>query len=78
MKNLLRQLFTESDNVTHDLYKYLAVLAILTGLGLNIYTVVIKGAAFVMSEFGIGIGALFAGAGAALAMKPESAQKQQS
>lgn len=68
LRNVLRQLVTESDNVTHDIYRYLALAAILTGLGLAI-TAVVKGQPFDMQNFGIGIGALFAGVGVALGLK---------
>lgn len=70
-KDILRQLFTERDNETHDLARYLAVLAILTGLGLQAYAVV-KGQPFDMQSFGIGCGALFGGLGVALKLKKES------
>lgn len=70
-RDVFRQLVTESDNVTHDLYRYLAILAILTGLCLNIYAVA-NGQRFDMQNFGIGTGALFAGVGVALGLKKEA------
>lgn len=69
--SILRQLLTESDNVTHDLYRYLAIASILTGLGLQIYAIGWKGQPFDMQTFGIGVGALFAGVGVALGLKKE-------
>lgn len=72
IRDVIRQLVTEADNVTHDLYKYLAVGSIITGLGLQIYKVV-HGADFDMQTFGIGVGALFAGVGVALGLKKETA-----
>lgn len=72
MKAILRQLLTESDNVTHDLYRYLALVAILVGLGLQVHACGWKGQAFDMQTFGIGIGALFAGVGVALGLKKET------
>lgn len=71
LRDVLRQLMTESDNHTHDLYRYLAVLSIVVGLGLNIYAV-LKGQPFDMQTFGIGTGALFAGVGVALGLKKET------
>lgn len=71
LRDIARQLLTESDNVTHDLYRYLAVAAIAVGLGLSIYSVV-KGQPFDMQTFGIGVGSLFAGVGVALGLKKES------
>lgn len=68
---VVKQLLTESDNITHDLYKYLALVSILTGLGLAVYSVGWKGQVFDMQTFGIGIGALFTGAGIALKLKQE-------
>jgi hypothetical protein len=70
-KDVVRQLMTESDNTTHDLYRYLALAAICVGLGLNIFSVVYKAQLFDMQTFGIGTGALFAGVGIALGLKKE-------
>jgi len=67
-KDILRQLMTESDNVTHDLYRYLATLSVLVGLGLCIYATV-TGKAFSIQDYGVGVGTLLAGAGAALFLK---------
>lgn len=72
IKALVTQLMTESDNVTHDLYKYLAVGTIATGLGLSAYAVVANKQPFDMQQFGIGAGALFAGVGVALGLKRSS------
>jgi len=71
IRDVFRQLLTESDNRTHDIYRYLAMLSIVVGLGLNIYAV-IKGQPFDMQTFGIGTGALFAGVGVALGLKKET------
>lgn len=71
VREVLQQLVTESDNVTHDLYRYLAIASILTGLGLAVFSVVGKGQVFDMLNFGGGVGALFAGVGVALGLKKE-------
>lgn len=65
-------MFTETDNKTHDVFKYLALMTVVIAHGLQVYVVVWKGQPFDMQQFGIGIGALFAGVGAALMMKPEA------
>lgn len=70
--NPLVLMFTETDNRTHDVFKYLALMTVVIAHGLQVYVVVWKGQPFDMQQFGIGIGALFAGVGAALMMKPES------
>lgn len=72
LRDIFRQLVTESDNVTHDLYRYLAIASICTGLGLQVYAIGWKGQAFDMQTFGIGVGALFAGVGVALGLKKET------
>ncbi len=72
LRNVLRELLTESDNVTHDLYRYLALGSILTGLALQVYAIGWRGQPFDMQTFGIGVGALFAGVGVALGLKKES------
>lgn len=71
MREIIRQLFTESDNITHDLYRYLAVASVVSGIGLQVYAVV-KGQPFDMQAFGVGTGALLAGVGVALGLKKES------
>jgi len=68
----LKQMFTESDNLTHDLHRYLAAAAVLVGLFLSVFVVVKQGKDFDMETFGIGVGMLLAGLGAALGLKPES------
>jgi hypothetical protein len=69
--NWLKQIFTESDNQTQDAFRWMAVLSIITGLGLMIYAVVWRGQVFDMTQFGTGVGVLLVGAGAALKLKPE-------
>ncbi|MCX6010324.1 MAG: hypothetical protein NTW48_09930 [Chloroflexi bacterium] len=71
MRDVVRQLLTDSDNVTHDLYRYMAVFGIVTGLGLQVYAVGWHNQPFDMQTFGIGTGALFAGVGVALGLKKD-------
>ena len=71
LREIIRECMTESDGITHDLYRYLSVLSIVVGLGLQVYSIVWRGQAFEMQTFGIGVGALFAGVGVALGLKKE-------
>jgi hypothetical protein len=73
-RDVFKMLLTESDNVTHDLFRYMALGSILTGLGLSIYAV-LEGQPWNMQSFGIGIGVLLAGVGAALKLKGENESK---
>lgn len=77
IRDFLQHLFTESDNITHDLYRYLSVLSIVTGLGLQTYAIGWKGQPFDMQTFGIGVGALFAGVGVALGLKRETESEKE-
>lgn len=70
--NIFASMFTEVDNRTHDLFKYLSCLTVLVALGLTCYEVISNGTAFDIQAFGIGMGAVLAGAGAALLMKKDS------
>lgn len=72
IRRVFKQLLTESDNVTHDIYRYLAIISIVTGLTLMVYAVVVKGQLFSIQDFGIGVGVLFAGVGVALGLKNET------
>lgn len=72
MRNFMIHLFTESDNKTFDVTRVLAALSILTGLALAVISVVFKNTPLNMQDYGIGIGALFAGVGAALGLKKDT------
>ena len=72
IKKILNDWFTEVDNRTFDITKVLAVLSILTGIGLAIFSVVFKGQLFNYQDYGLGTAALFAGVGIALGMKKET------
>lgn len=67
---------TESDGESYDHIRILAVLSVAIGLALQVWVVIrwIGPApqAFDMQNFGIGLGTMFAGVGAALKLKPES------
>ena len=78
IKKVLNDMFTEADNRTFDLATVMALLAIANGLGLATYEVVWKGTAFDFTQFGTGVGVLFAGLAAVLGFKKESNDKPQS
>jgi hypothetical protein len=69
MNEIARQLLTGKDNCTHDFARWLAVASFAVGLGLVIYVTVVKGQPFSLTEFGLGVGALFVAVGAALRLK---------
>ena len=70
--SIVRQLLTGIDNETHDLVRWIGLGGSLTALGLQIYVVVVKGQAFDLQAFGIGLGALVASVGAALGLKAKT------
>ena len=72
IKKFLKDLFTEADNKTFDLAKILALIAIIDGLALATYAVVVKGLMFNFQDFGTGVGILFAGVAAVLGFKKET------
>ena len=76
MKTLLKQLLTESDNQTQDVFRWLALLSVLVGLGLSIYVVVWKNQPFDLMQFGTGVGAMLMGAGVAMKLKPETKKEE--
>ena len=72
IKKIVQQLLTESDNVTHDVFRWLAVVCVVAGISLQVYSVVRQGEKFDMQAFGTGTGILLAGVGAALALKKDN------
>jgi len=72
MKRFISNMFTEPDNETFDIARVLAAMAVLTGLFLSIVGVIYKNVPINMQDYGIGIGALFAGLGIALGVKKDS------
>lgn len=72
MKQILQDLLTGKDGVTHDVVRWLAVLSVVVGLSLAVYVVVWKGQPFDLQSFGLGIGAVFLSVGGALKLKAET------
>jgi hypothetical protein len=72
LSKMLNDCLTESDNITHDLAKWLALLATPVFLGINIYLVGWTERPWTATDFGIGCGAVFAGLGLALKLKPQT------
>lgn len=66
----IKHCLTEADNETYDLGRVLAALAILVGLGLEVFSVV-YGKHFDMQGYGVGLGAIFVSVGAYLGLKKE-------
>ena len=74
LREVVKMLLTENDNITHDLFRYMALASIITGLGLSVYAV-LEGQPWNMQSFGIGVGVLLAGVGAALKLKGDNESK---
>lgn len=70
MPSWLKQNLTLNDNVTFDIFRILAVYALLQFLGSELY-ILIKTNSFDAMGFGTGIGAVLIAIGAALKLKPD-------
>lgn len=68
MNTMLTQLLTEADNTTHDLIRWLAFIAMLVGLGLEVYAVV-KQVPFDLQAYGIAVGAMLGSTGLSIKLK---------
>lgn len=68
MIKLIKDILTGVDNQTYDVGRLLWVLGVLVYLGLSI-TALVKGQPWEPQSFGIGLGAVLAGGGAALGFK---------
>jgi len=68
MSQILKDLVTGKDGVTHDIGRWGGMVAFLSGLGFQGYSLY-QGQPFDMLNFGTGIGALAAGVGAMLKLK---------
>lgn len=65
----LRDILTGKDNSTHDMGRWMGVVSFLSGIGLEIYVIVIKGQPFDFTQFGVGIAAIAGGIGALIKLK---------
>jgi hypothetical protein len=63
------QMLTGKDNQTADVARVLGVVVVLTALGLEIYSVIVRGAAFDLTAFGVGMGGLLVSVGAFIRLK---------
>lgn len=68
----LNQIFTESDNTTHSLMKYLVFGGTIASLFYQGWDTIANHIAFNMQTFGLGVGAMWAGAAAALGLQKEA------
>lgn len=69
MKARLAELLTDSDGRHADEMALLAIIGVLTFLGLSVYAVVVKGQAFDAQGFGTGLGLALAAACAGMGLK---------
>ena len=72
IKKATKHMLTEPDNETYDVAKFLAVLSVIAAIVFQGHNVLITHIVFDMQNFGIGIGALFAGVAAALGFKKDT------
>jgi len=66
--NILKQILTGKDNQTHDVIRWLTVLAFLVGIILEIYHAVIGGD-FNLEQYGIGMGSMLAASSIGIRIK---------
>jgi hypothetical protein len=66
--SIVRDLFTGVDGVSHDIGRYMAAAATVTGLSLEVWAVLMQ-KTFDFQAYGIGCGALAAGVGAMMKLK---------
>jgi hypothetical protein len=72
MKTFLSKLFSEIDNATPDLAKYLAAITSIDFIFNQTWDTVVNKVAFNAVQFGTGGAALFAGIGVWMSMKKDS------
>lgn len=76
IKELLSNIFTEPDNATFCIVKIGAGLTVVYALAVAAYHHIYLKEAFVIQDFGLGMGAVFAGVGVALGLKKDSPEVQ--
>ena len=67
-----KHLLSGKDNQTPDAVRVMGFVGFLQGMGLQFYDTVIRGNAFDLQAFGIGMGVLFGAIGAALGLKKDT------
>jgi hypothetical protein len=73
VKQILTQMMTGKDNITFDVFRLLAVVAVIVGIGLEVFVVIWRaGVGFDLQAYGIGIGGLLLAAGGALKLKADT------
>ena len=72
IKELLSNIFTEPDNATFCIVKVGAGLTVIYALAAASFHHFYLKEAFVIQDFGVGMGAVFAGVGVALGLKKDS------
>lgn len=71
IKKFVMDIFTERDNKTFDISKFLAFLSIMSAIIMTIHQYFNKGV-FDIEKYGMGIGVLFGGLALALGLKKDS------
>lgn len=72
LKELLSNIFTEPDNATFCIVKVGAGLTVIYALAAAFFHHFYLKEVFVIQDFGVGMGAVFAGVGIALGLKKDS------
>ena len=72
IKELLSNIFTEPDNATFCIVKVGAGLTVIYALAAAFFHHFYLKEVFVIQDFGVGMGAVFAGVGIALGLKKDS------
>lgn len=73
MRQFLTQIVTGRDNFTVDAFRVLALIAVLVGIGLEVFVVIWRaGQGFDLQAYGLGIGGLLLAAGGALKLKQDT------
>lgn len=75
MKEIFKQLVTGIDGETHDVARWLGILAVLHFMLMSSWVVMVQHGEWKPSEYGIGIGALFAAIGAFIKLKENQEPK---
>jgi len=75
MKEILKQLVTGIDGETHDVARWLGILAVLHFLFLSTWVVIVQHAEWKPSDYGLGVGAVFTAIGAFIKLKENQEPK---